>query len=78
MAEQPFSAGVHPAERVHPLTVQQLQDARLETTGLRSKSWDEFAQPGAPRLDFVFTLDGWGGLRSLLPMQTSRSTPHRW
>jgi arsenate reductase len=51
-----FSAGSHPAGRVHPSALKQLQDARLQTEGLRSKSWDEFAQPGSPPLDFVFTL----------------------
>jgi protein-tyrosine-phosphatase len=53
---QAFSAGSHPAGLVHPSALQQLQDARLPTEGLRSKSWDEFVQPGAPPLDFVFTL----------------------
>lgn len=51
-----FSAGSHPAGRVHPRAIQQLESAGLPTTGLRSKSWDEFAKPGAPRMDFVFTV----------------------
>ena len=51
-----FSAGSHPASEVHPVALQQLQDSRLQTEGLRSKSWDEFTQPGAPPVDFVFTL----------------------
>jgi arsenate reductase len=51
-----FSAGSHPAGQVNPLALQQLRDARLDTAGLRSKSWDEFAQPGSPPLNFVFTL----------------------
>jgi arsenate reductase len=51
-----FSAGSHPAGQVNPLALQQLRDARLDTAGLRSKSWDEFAQPGGPPLNFVFTL----------------------
>lgn len=51
-----FSAGSHPNGRVNPLALELLQDNRLPVDGLRSKSWDEFAQPGAPALDFVFTV----------------------
>ena len=51
-----YSAGSHPAGSVHPEAVKQLEAARLPIDGLRSKSWDEFAQPGAPHLDFVFTV----------------------
>lgn len=51
-----FSAGSRPAGRVHPRAIQQLESAGLPTAGLRSKSWDEFAKPGAPRMDFVFTV----------------------
>jgi arsenate reductase len=51
-----YSAGSHPAGRVHPGALQQLEAAHLPTVGLRSKSWDEFDQPGAPALDFVFTV----------------------
>jgi arsenate reductase len=51
-----FSAGSHPAGEVHPSALKQLQDSRLKTEGLRSKSWEEFAQPGAAPMDFVFTL----------------------
>ena len=51
-----YSAGSHPAGAVRPQVLQQLESAGLSTEGLRSKSWDEFAQPGAPRLDFVFTV----------------------
>jgi len=51
-----FSAGSHPTGQLHPYALKQLQDSRLATEGLRSKSWDEFVQEGAPRLDFVFTL----------------------
>lgn len=51
-----LSAGSHPAGRVSPHALKQLQDARLDTVDLRSKPWDEFTQPGAPPLDFVFTL----------------------
>ncbi len=51
-----YSAGSHPAGAVNPLTLDTLEIARISTSGLRSKSWDEFAAPGAPILDFVFTV----------------------
>lgn len=51
-----YSAGSHPGGTVNPLTIELLQKNRLPTEGLRSKDWDEFAQPGAPELDFVFTV----------------------
>lgn len=51
-----FSAGSHPKGEVHPLTLETLRRNRFPTDGLRSKSWDEFAQPGAPPLHFVFTV----------------------
>jgi arsenate reductase (thioredoxin) len=51
-----FSAGSHPSGRVRPEALKQLEAAHLPTEGLRSKSWDEFAVPGAPALDFVFTV----------------------
>jgi arsenate reductase len=51
-----FSAGSHPAGRVRPEALKQLEAAHLPTAGLRSKSWDEFAVPGAPAVDFIFTI----------------------
>jgi arsenate reductase (thioredoxin) len=51
-----YSAGSHPTGKVNPLAIELLQRNRIPTDGLRSKAWDEFAQPGAPRLDFVFTV----------------------
>ncbi|MDB5542777.1 MAG: arsenate reductase ArsC [Devosia sp.] len=53
---QAFSAGSQPKGQVHPLTLQVLAEADIPTEGLRSKAWDEFAGPGAPRMDFVFTV----------------------
>ena len=50
------SAGSHPKDRPHPLALQTLAAHGIPTDGFRSKSWDEFAQPGAPALDFVFTV----------------------
>ena len=51
-----FSAGSHPAGHVNPCAIRQLKSAKLPTGGLRSKSWDEFAQPAAPNMDFVITV----------------------
>ena len=51
-----FSAGSHPRGRVNPFVLELLADNRLSTDGLRSKAWDEFAKPDAPKLDFVFTV----------------------
>jgi arsenate reductase len=53
---QGFSAGSHPKGQVHPLTLELLKRSKISTEGLRSKSWDEFAAPGAPHMDFVFTV----------------------
>jgi arsenate reductase len=51
-----YSAGSHPSGTVRPEAIAQLESAHLPTDGLRSKSWDEFAKPAAPKLDFVFTV----------------------
>lgn len=51
-----FSAGSHPSGTVRPEAIKQLQSARLPTDGLRSKNWEEFAKPDAPKLDFVVTV----------------------
>jgi arsenate reductase len=51
-----YSAGSHPKSLVHPTALRQIQVAKLPATGLRTKDWDEFAKPGAPPLDFVFTV----------------------
>lgn len=51
-----YSAGSHPSEAVRPEAIRELENAHLLTAGLRSKSWDEFARPGAPKMDFVFTV----------------------
>jgi arsenate reductase len=51
-----YSAGSHPSGTVRPGAVRQLEAAHVPATDLRSKSWDEFARPGAPKLDFVFTV----------------------
>ena len=51
-----FSAGSHPAGRVNPFALAFLERQGMSTKGLRSKNWDEFVVPGAPHLDFVFTV----------------------
>jgi arsenate reductase len=51
-----YSAGSHPVGRVNPYALDLLRELGHPLEGLRSKSWDEFAVPGAPRLDFIFTV----------------------
>jgi arsenate reductase len=51
-----YSAGSHPTGRVRPEALKQIENAKLSTEGLRSKDWAEFARPGAPVMDFVFTV----------------------
>jgi arsenate reductase len=50
------SAGSRPVGRVNPFALELLQQQGFSTEGLRSKSWDEFAAPGAPEIDFIFTV----------------------
>lgn len=51
-----YSAGSHPSGRVRPEALAQIQLARMPVESFRSKSWDEFAKPGAPQMNFVFTV----------------------
>jgi arsenate reductase len=51
-----FSAGSHPKNSIHPMTLKLLGELNYETTGLRSKSWEEFEREESPTLDFVFTV----------------------
>jgi arsenate reductase len=51
-----FSAGSHPTGTVRPEAIRQIESASLKTEELRSKSWDEFARPDSPHLDFIFTV----------------------
>jgi arsenate reductase len=53
-----YSAGSFPKGHVHPISIELLNHLGLPTADLRSKSWDEFAAPGAPAIDFVFTVCG--------------------
>ena len=51
-----FSAGSHPTGRVHPMALQMLSNAHYDISEARSKPWEEFSGPDAPKLDFVFTV----------------------
>ena len=51
-----YSAGSHPSGQVRPEALRQIESARMPVDGFRSKSWDEFAKPGAPQMDFVITV----------------------
>lgn len=51
-----YSAGSHASGVVSPEALKQIRSVRLPAEGLRSKSWEEFAKPGAPKMDFVFTV----------------------
>jgi arsenate reductase len=53
---QAYSAGSKPGGRINPFALDLLEKTKVPTAGLRSKSWDEFAKPEAPRMDFVFTV----------------------
>ena len=51
-----YSAGSHPGGQVNPFALELLATKGIPTGGVRSKSWDEFAAPGAPRMDYIFTV----------------------
>ena len=51
-----YSAGSKPRGQVHPIALELLRQMKMPVEGLRSKSWDEFARPGAPEFDFIFTV----------------------
>lgn len=72
-----FSAGSHPKGAVHPLALALLEEEELPTAGLRSKSWDEFATPGAPPLDLILTVcDNAAG--EMCPVWPGRPTSAHW
>lgn len=72
-----YSAGSHPSGKVRPEALRQLQNAGIPTSGLRSKSWDEFAKPGAPKLDFVFTVCD-GAAKEACPVWPGHPITARW
>lgn len=72
-----YSAGSHPAGRVNAHALEQLRITGLPTAGLRSKSWDEFVKPGAPRMDFVFTVCD-SAAAELCPIWPGQPITARW
>ena len=72
-----FSAGSHPSGKVHPGALRQLEEAQLPTAGLRSKSWEEFGQPGAPHLDFVITVCD-NAAKEVCPIWPGQPTTAHW
>ena len=72
-----YSAGSHPKGAVHPLALKELARLRVPNDGFSSKSWDEFTQPGAPEMDFVFTVcDQAAG--ELCPMWPGQPVTAHW
>jgi arsenate reductase (thioredoxin) len=72
-----FSAGSFPTGKVRPEALKQLETAHVPTAGLRSKSWDEFAKPGAPKLDFVFTVCD-NAAKEVCPIWPGQPMTARW
>lgn len=72
-----FSAGSHPTGKVRPEALRQLETAHMPIAGLRSKSWDEFAKPGAPQLDFVFTVCD-NAANEVCPVWPGQPTTAHW
>jgi arsenate reductase len=72
-----YSAGSHPSGRVRPEALRQLESAHLSTNGLRSKNWDEFATPDAPKLDFVFTVCD-NAANEVCPLWPGQPLTARW
>lgn len=72
-----YSAGSHPSGAVRPEALRQLEIAHVSTPGLRSKSWDEFATPDAPMLDFVFTVCD-NAAKEVCPVWPGQPTTAHW
>jgi len=72
-----YSAGSQPKGCVHPAALHQLEIAKLPLTGLHSKPWDEFARPGAPRMDFVFTVCD-NAAKEVCPIWPGQSITAHW
>jgi arsenate reductase len=72
-----WSAGSQPRGEVHPLTLATLEGSHLPTEGLRSKSWNEFSGPDAPKLDFVFTVCG-NAAREQCPVWPGQPMTAHW
>jgi arsenate reductase len=72
-----YSAGSNPKGAVHPAALRQLELAKLPLTGLRSKSWEEFAKPVAPPLNFVFTVCD-NAAKEVCPLWPGQPTTAHW
>jgi arsenate reductase len=72
-----YSAGSRLSGRVHPLALKQLALAHLPTNGLRSKSWDDFAVPAAPQMNFVFTVCD-NATREVCPLWPGQPMTAHW
>jgi arsenate reductase (thioredoxin) len=72
-----YSAGSHPSGTVRPEALQRLELSHVPTTGLRSKSWDEFSRPGAPEMNFVFTVCDQAA-KETCPLWPGQPMPAHW
>ena len=72
-----YSAGSHPTGTVRPEALRELQIAHIPATGFRSKSWDEFSRPEAPKLDFVFTVCD-NAANEVCPVWPGQPTTAHW
>ena len=72
-----YSAGSHAAGKVRPEALRQIETAHLPVDGLRSKAWDEFVLPGAPKLDFVFTVCD-NAAKEVCPVWPGQPTTAHW
>ena len=72
-----YSAGSHPKGQVHPMALRVLRERDHDTSGFRSKSWDEFSGPAAPVIDFVFTVCGHAAAESC-PMWPGHPITAHW
>jgi arsenate reductase (thioredoxin) len=72
-----YSAGSHPVGAINPYALRQIQSAGLSASGLRSKSWDEFAGHHAPHMDFIFTLCD-SAARETCPAWPGHPTTAHW
>ncbi len=72
-----YSAGSFPTGRVNPFALKQLETAKLPTSHLRSKSWEEFAKPGAPQMNFVFIVCD-NAAREVCPIWPGQPSTAHW
>lgn len=72
-----YSAGSHPKGEVHPEALAVLKAVRMRTEGLASKSWDEFAKPNSPQMDFVFTVCD-NAARAICPVWAGQPMTAHW